>query len=58
MSPKKKKPQTNSLKHEEPVQISPYSQIWRFFCVSRDLSVANIKDFQTCSLEDLDEILK
>lgn len=39
------------------MQESPYSHIWRFF-ISQDLSLINIKDFQTCSLEGLDEILK
>lgn len=51
------KKQPNYLKSEEPMQESPYSHIWRFF-ISQDLSLINIKDFQTCSLEGLDEILK
>ena len=57
MSPKKK-PQTNSLKTWGAcANISIFTDL-EIFCVSRDLSLANIKDFQTCSLEDLDEILK
>lgn len=34
----------DSLKSEEPTQVFPYSQIWRFF-MSQDLSFANTKHF-------------
>lgn len=46
---------TNSLESEETVQISPYLNFGVVF-MSQDLSLANIKNFQTCSLDDLDEI--
>lgn len=51
----KKKKKTNSLESEETVQISPYLNFGVVF-MSQDLSLANIKNFQTCSLDDLDEI--
>lgn len=50
-----KKKKTNSLESEETVQISPYLNFGVVF-MSQDLSLANIKNFQTCSLDDLDEI--